>query len=347
MRALRKLQPARGLSLVTLPVPQPGPTDVLVRIRAAGVCGTDYHIYAWDAWSQRRTKPPFTVGHEFVGEIAAVGAAIRHVAIGQRVSGEGHIVCGRCYFCRTGQGHICETVKIIGVDRDGCFAEYMVFPAENLWPVPESIPDRYAAIFDPLGNAMHTVMAAKIAGASVLVMGAGAIGIFAVGIAKAVGAATVLVVEPNDFKRRLARNAGADIVLDPRRDDVIAAARKATGGLGPEVVLEMSGNAKGMQQAFQVLRKGGEISLLGIPPADVCVDWAEDIIFKGITIHAINGRRMYDTWYQTHDFLLHHQARIKPVITHILPFTEFQQAFDAMEQGTCGKAVLTFDRFDQ
>ena len=342
MRALRKRAPGKGLDLVTLPVPRVGPKDVLVRMRAAGICGTDYHIYSWDQWSQQRIKPPVTTGHEFVGEIAAVGSSIQHVKIGQRVSGEGHIVCGHCYFCRTGQGHICESVKIIGVDCDGCFAEYMAFPADNLWPVPDSIPDQFAAIFDPIGNAMHTVMAASISGKTVLIMGAGAIGIFAVSIAKNAGASLVIVVEPHPYKRALAKKGGADIVLDPTGEDVVKKVLHLTHGLGPEVVLEMSGNARGMKQAFQLLRKGGEICLLGIPPATVEINWAEDIIFKGVTIHAITGRRMYDTWYQSHEFLLHHQKSIKPTVTHIMPLASYKKGFELMAEGKCGKVVLTF-----
>lgn len=342
MKAVRKMSAAPGLTMQEIPVPKLGPQDALIKIDAAGICGTDYHIYSWDVWSQNRIKPPLTLGHEFIGTVAEVGEEVHHITPGDRVSGEGHIVCGHCNFCRTGQAHICQTVEIIGVDREGCFAEYLAMPVDNLWPVPDEIPDKFASIYDPIGNAMHTVMSAQISGKSVLVMGAGAIGLFAVSIAKAAGASLVIVVEPNLYKIELAKKGGADIVLNPMTDDVEKAVLNATHKIGPEVVLEMSGNPKAMKQAFQLLRKGGEICLLGLPAGDVPIDWSEEIIFKGITIHGITGRRMYDTWYQTHEFLLHHRSLIDAAITHVLPFDEFQTGFDLMEKGECGKVVLTF-----
>jgi threonine 3-dehydrogenase len=342
MKAVRKMTAAKGLAMQEIPIPTLGPQDALIKIDAAGICGTDYHIYSWDKWSQNRIKPPLTLGHEFIGTVAKVGEEVHHITPGDRVSGEGHIVCGHCNFCRTGQAHICQTVEIIGVDREGCFAEYLAMPVDNLWPVPDEIPDKFASIYDPIGNAMHTVMSAHISGTSVLIMGAGAIGLFAVSIAKAAGASLVIVIEPNSYKSDLAKKGGADIVLNPMTDDVETAVMNATHKIGPEVILEMSGNPKAMKQAFQLLRKGGEICLLGLPSGDVPVDWSEEIIFKGITIHGITGRRMYDTWYQTHEFLLHHRDLIDAAVTHVLPFDQFQKGFDLMEKGDCGKVVLTF-----
>ncbi|MCX7847079.1 MAG: L-threonine 3-dehydrogenase [bacterium] len=342
MRAVRKLMPGAGLQLVSVPVPTPGPRDVLIRVRAAGICGTDYHIYTWDAWSQQRIKPALTIGHEFVGEIVVCGSEVHTLEPGMRVSAEGHVTCGICKFCRTGRGHICRAVKGLGVDCDGCFAEYVVVPEHNVWRVPSEVPDRHAAVYDPLGNAMHTAMAASLSLRTVLIMGAGAIGLFAVAIVKVAGAALVIVVEPNQYKRTLAAEVGADVVLDPASDDVLARVSDLTDGYGPDVILEMSGNPKAMQQAFRLLGNGGEICLLGIPAGGVQVDWAEDIMFKGITIHGITGRRMFETWYYVDEFLLRHGARIDPCITHVLPFEQIEEGFALMRAGTCGKIVLEF-----
>jgi len=342
MRVLRKTTAAAGLQLTSVPVPVPGVRDVLIRVRAAGICGTDYHIYSWDAWSQQRIKPPLTIGHEFVGEVVACGSEVRIIQPGMRVSAEGHVTCGVCKFCRTGRGHICRTVKGLGVDRDGCFAEYVVMPEENIWRVPDSVPDKFAAIYDPLGNAMHTAMTASLSLKKVLIMGAGAIGLFAVSIVKLAGASFVIVVEPNQFKRTLAAAVGADVVLDPANDDVPARVAELTDGYGPEVILEMSGNPKAMQQAFRLLGNGGEICLLGIPAGGVQVDWAEDIMFKGITIHGITGRRMFATWYQVDEFLLQHAQCLEQCVTHVMPFERFEEGFALMRAGTCGKIVLQF-----
>jgi len=340
MRAVAKERPEPGLTLVSRPVPAIGPDEALIRVTAVGVCGTDFHIYSWDRWSQRRITPPLVVGHEFVGHVEAIGEAVRHVQVGERVSGEGHITCGHCRFCRTGQGHICRDVEIIGVDRDGCFAEFVRMPADNLWPVPPEIPDRFAAIFDPLGNAMHTVTAASISGRSVAVIGCGPIGLFSLAIARAAGAAFVAAVDPNPYRRGLAAQTKADLVLDPTTDDVEAMLRAETSDLGPEVVLEMSGHPDGLRQAFHVVRNGGDVVLLGIPSEPVAVDWAEDVIFKAITIHAVSGRRLYDTWYQCQGFLLRNRLHIEHLITHEFALEEFEEAFALMRDGRAGKIIL-------
>ena len=342
MRAIRKLRGQAGLDFCTIPVPACGPRDVLIRVRITGICGTDLHIYNWDAWSQNRIKPPLTTGHEFVGDIVALGAEVHGLSLGQRVSAEGHITCGQCRLCRTGRGHICRTFKGVGVDREGCFADYIAVPAQNVWPVPAGVPDMFAAIYDPLGNAMHTVMSAPVSLKNVLVMGAGAIGLFAVSIAKVAGAANVIVVEPNATRIDLARKAGADLVLNPRTDDVPALVRRATNNEGPEVVLEMSGNAKAMQQAFSLVATGGTMCLLGIPSTPVDINWAEDIMFKGITMHGITGRRMFETWFQVDEFLLHHSARLAASVTHTMPCAAYEEAFALMNAGACGKINLTW-----
>ena len=341
MKALVKEKSAKGLVIKDVPVPEPGDDDVLIRIRAAGICGTDVHIYDWDEWSQNRIHPPLITGHELVGEVAVLGKSVHGVDIGQRVSAEGHIACGQCEFCRTGQAHICRDVEIIGVDRDGCFAEYMCIDAGNLWPVPDAIPDHIASIFDPVGNAMHTVMAEPVAGKSVLVTGAGAIGLFAVAIARSAGASSIVVIEPNDFKRKSARNAGADITLSPSDDNLEEIILDYTYGLGPQVLLEMSGHPGAIKTGLHLLRNGGCACVLGIPSKPIDnLEWARDIVFKGITIKAINGRRMYDTWFQTQSFMLREQKSINNLITHRLPFEQFEHGFDLLHNGDAIKIVL-------
>lgn len=262
MKAVKKLRAGKGLAMSSAPIPSPENDEVLIKVKSVGICGTDYHIYSWDEWSQRRLKPPVTVGHEFVGEIVELGSdtggkLAGKIYRGQRVSAEGHIVCGLCRFCRTGRGHICQETEIIGVDRDGCFAEYLAVKAENVWPVPDAIPDKYAAVLDPLGNAMHTVMTQPVAAKSVLITGAGAIGLFAVPIAKAMGAEQVLVMEPNPLKKELARQVGADLILDPSDPELAAKVKKATFGYGPDVLLEMSGHPGALRTGLELLSKGG------------------------------------------------------------------------------------------
>ncbi|MCD6406032.1 MAG: L-threonine 3-dehydrogenase [Planctomycetes bacterium] len=341
MRAIVKTKPGTGFELIDVPKPEIGPHDALIRVKAVGICGTDVHIYQWDAWSRARIRPPVVGGHEFVGVVEALGRDVRHIEPGVRVSGEGHITCGHCRFCRTGRAHICQNVRIIGIDRDGCFADYLSMPADNLWPVPDEIADRHAAIFDPLGNAMHSVTAADISGRSVLIIGAGAIGLFSTAIARAAGASKVLVSEPNAMKREIAARVGADVVFDPAAGDIGAALLEATEGLGSEVVMEMSGSAAGLKSAFGFVQNGGDVVLLGLPADEVAVNWARDIIFKGITIHAVSGRRMYDTWYRCQRFLLGGRVDIDPVITHTIRLEDFEKGFEALLTGKAAKVVMT------
>jgi len=342
VKAIVKKKPERGFEIADVAKPVPGARDVLIRIKAAGICGTDLHIYKWDEWSQARITPPLVVGHEFVGVVEEIGGEVSHVKVGDRVSAEGHITCGHCRFCRTGQGHICQTVEIIGVDRDGCFAEYLVMPADNIWPVPDTIPDTYAAVFDPLGNAMHTVMSQPVAGKSVLVTGAGAIGLFSIAIAKTVGASDVIVVEPNTFKRGLAKTVGADVVLHPD-DDIAKIVEERTHGLGVEVLLEMSGSADAIRQGLGLLQNGGDAALLGIPSGEVPLNLSKLVIFKAATLRGISGRRMYDTWYQCQSFLEHNRLSIDAIITHTFKFTDFKKAFDILLAGDAGKMVMVME----
>ncbi len=340
MKVILKDKPSRGLTCKNIPIPEPGEHEVLLRVKASGICGTDVHIYDWDDWSSKRIHPPVVIGHELVGYVVELGKSVRHIDIGQRVSVEGHIACGHCEFCRTGQAHICRDVEIIGVDRNGCFAEYLCIDAGNVWPVPDAIPDHIAALFDPVGNAMHTVMAEPVAGKSVLITGAGAVGLFAAAIAKSSGASKIIMIEPNAYKRPKAREAGADSVFAPEDENLEDIVLSNTGGLGPQIFLEMSGHQDAITTGLHLLRNGGCACVLGIPPKPLTLDWANDIVFKGITIKAINGRRMYDTWFQTQNFMLRNQESINRLITHRLPFDHYESGFDLLHNGNAVKIVL-------
>jgi len=341
MLAVKKLDDAPGLSWrPDTPVPKIGPRDVLVAVTHAGICGTDRHIYEWDAWSRSRVRRGITIGHEFVGRVIAVGDAVRRTRIGERVSAEGHIGCGVCEPCRTGNGHICEKVDILGIDCDGCFAQYVAVPEENIWPVHPDIPDHVAAVFDPLGNAMHTVMAAGVSGRSVLITGTGINGLMAVTIARAAGAGQILLTDVNPKRLELARTLGADVTYDARDDAWPAQARAITHNQGPQVLLEMSGHPRAIRQGFTALRNGGTAALLGLPSEEVAFDLANDIIFKGATVLGINGRRMFETWYQVENFVLSGRLELEPVITHHLPLADFEQGFRLTQSGEAIKVVL-------
>ncbi|HYP15057.1 MAG TPA: L-threonine 3-dehydrogenase, partial [Bryobacteraceae bacterium] len=317
MRALVKAAPGRGMVLEERPIPDCAEGTVIIRILKTGVCGTDVHIYGWDPWSASRVKPPLIVGHEFVGQVERVGDKVDDIKPGDLVSGEGHIGCGHCFFCRTGQGHICREMKIIGVDRDGCFAEYFCFPAANVWKVKPEIPLESAAIFDPYGNAMHTVMAQSVAGKTVAVVGVGSIGLMACKIASAAGALAVIAVDPQEHKRKLALGYGATAAFNPKdpgwKADLLSHTRESSG---VDVVLEMSGSRSGITDTFELVRPGGEVALLGIPPSDVSLNLSDSIIFRAVTVRGINGRLMFETWYQCEQFLLQGKVDLRPLITH-------------------------------
>src|SRR4051812_20149853 len=291
-------------------------------------------------WSSNRIPIGITTGHEFVGKVVKVGDAVLRTKVGERVSAEGHIGCGVCEPCRTGQMHICEKVDIIGIDRDGAFAQYISIPEENIWPVHPDIPDHFAAIFDPLGNAMHTVMAAGVSGRSVLITGVGIIGLMAVTIAKAAGAGTIIAVDVDRRRLELAKHLGAAITYDARDNDWPTKARAATHDQGPEVLLEMSGHPGAIRAGFAALRNGGTAALLGLPAEPVALDLPNDIIFKGATVLGINGRLMFKTWYQVENFLLSGRLNLEPIITHHLPLVEFERGLKMMQSGEAIKVVL-------
>jgi threonine 3-dehydrogenase len=340
MLAVVKSEAAPGADIRDVKVPEIGLTDVLVRVKVASVCGTDLHIYNWDPWAQHRIHPPLIPGHEFCGEVAAVGAEVSTVKEGDFVSAEMHVNCGKCYQCRTGDGHICQHVKIIGVDADGAFAEYVRIPESNIWKLDPAIPQEYASILDPLGNAVHSVLAGEIAARTVAITGCGPIGLFAIAVARAVGATTVFAIEVNPYRRKIATQMKADYVLDPSRDDVKQFVFDHTGGLGVDVVLEMAGHPDAIRTAFDIVRRGGRISLLGLTSKPVSLNFSEDIIFKGITIQGINGRRMYQTWYQMQALLKAGKLDLHPVITDRLSMKDFSKGMERLRTGEASKILL-------
>src|SRR5579885_110688 len=341
MRALRKIRPEAGFALEEVPVPHIGPTDVLINVEKAGVCGTDAHIYGWDKWAQNRIHPPLTIGHEFMGTVAAVGEAVRIVSVGDRVSAEGHIADGTCLLCRTGEEYICERVQIIGVDRDGAFADYIAMPEHNVWKLDPAIPDEFAAIFDPLGNAVHSVMTAGVSTKSVVITGVGSIGLMAIPVARAAGASTVFAIDVNPQKLELAKRVGADATFKATQPDLVDEIIMRTGGDGVDVLLEMSGSGQAIDSGLAMVRNGGVAALLGIPSDEVEINLAERIIFKGLTVLGINGRRMFETWYETQALVTSGRVDLTPIITHEMRFEEFDAAFALMKSGEAAKIVLT------
>lgn len=339
MQAILKERRAPGLAVATVPKPAAGPGEVLIAVRHAGVCGTDLHIADWDAWAEGRLKPPLVVGHEFAGEIAAVGDRVEQLRVGQLVTAEGHLVCGHCLQCRTGNSHICRRTQIIGVDRDGAFAEFIAMPATNVLSL-DGIPTRVGAVMDPMGNAFHAVLTAEIPGSTVFVVGCGPIGCFAVGIARAAGAAKVIASDVNARRLALAARMGAHLTVNAATDDVVRAVLEETLGEGADVVCEMSGVPQALHQAFAAVRMGGRVQLLGIPKGEVPVNFADEIIFKGITVYGVIGRKMYETWNQMRRFLNGGMFDPTPVITHQFPLAKIDDALAAIRAGDAGKVIL-------
>jgi threonine 3-dehydrogenase len=340
MKALRKMQAGRGLSMETAPVPAIGAADVLVRVKTASICGTDLHIYGWDRWSQGRIKPPLTLGHEFCGVVERVGEEVTAVKAGDFVSAEMHVNCGHCRQCRLGEAHICQNLRIIGIDQDGAFAEFVKIPASNIWKLDAAIPEHYGAILDPLGNAVHTVLAGPIAGQTVLVTGCGPIGLMSIAVTKACGSSTVFATETNENRRAMAKKMGADVVLNPAAEDAVGKILAETNGTGVDALLEMSGNPTAIQQGFKALRAGGRASLLGIPTENVPLDLVNDVIFKGATVQGIYGRRMYATWVQMTALLKAGRLNLEPLFGEREPLEKFENAFAKLQGGLAGKILL-------
>jgi threonine 3-dehydrogenase len=340
MQAVVKAKAAPGIELQEVPIPTPGPGQVLVKVQAASVCGTDLHIFNWDQWAQGRIHPPLIPGHEFAGVVAGKGRGVTTVKEGDLVSAEMHVACGKCMQCRIGEAHICQHVRILGVDEDGAFAEYAIIPETNIWKLSPQIPHEYATLLDPLGNAVHAVLSGPIAAQTVAVTGCGAIGLFSIAVAKACGAAKVFAVEVNEHRRAVAAKMGADVVLDPATEDVAARIKDETDGTGVDVLLEMSGVPTAIRTGFAALRTGGRASLLGIPSKPFELDFAKDIIFKGAIVLGINGRKMFETWFQMEALLATGKLNLEPAITHRLKLGEFEQAMELLRTGEAIKVVL-------
>ncbi|MGB7844045.1 MAG: L-threonine 3-dehydrogenase [Candidatus Acidiferrum sp.] len=340
MKALRKTQAGKGLQIEKIQVPAIGPIDVLVRVTATSICGTDLHIYGWDRWSQGRIKPPVTLGHEFCGVVERAGEEVTAVKAGDFVSAEMHVNCGHCHQCRLGQAHICQNLRIIGIDIDGAFAEFVKIPATNIWKLDPAIPEHYGAILDPLGNAVHTVLAGAIAGQTVLVTGCGPIGLMSIAVAKACGSSTVFATETKEQRREMAKRMGADFVLNPLMEDPLKKILEATGGTGVDALLEMSGQPAAIQQGFKALRAGGRASLLGIPTENVPLDLVQDVIFKGATVQGIYGRRMYETWVQMTALLKAGRVNLEPLFGERMELENFEAAFVKLQSGLAGKILM-------
>ena len=345
MKAVRKPRAEKGLEVVEVQVPQIGPQDVLVAVEAASICGTDLHIYNWDAWSRGRVKPPLTLGHEFAGTVVETGAAVLHVKEGDYVSAESHITCGMCFQCRTGSRHMCPQTQILGVDRDGAFAEYVALPEQVIWQNDRSrLRPEIATLQEPFGNAVFATLAHDLAGASVAVLGCGPIGLFSIGIARASGAARVLAVDLNDYRLALAKAMGAEEIFNPRTDgydgDTAAWIVEANEGFGVDIMLEMSGAPQAINAAFRGVRNGGRVTLFGIPSDPVKIDVAENMIFKNLTVLALNGRRIFDTWFKTRWLLESGVVNLRPLVTREMDMERIEEAMEMLSEGAACKIIL-------
>ena len=337
MKALLKKEPREGLWLEQVPVPEVGINDVLIKIRKTSICGTDIHIYNWDQWSQKTIKTPMVIGHEFVGTVEKTGSNVHGFQVDDLVSGEGHVVCGRCRNCLAGRRHLCKDPTGIGIDRDGAYAEYLAIPVTNVWYCDPTIPADVLCCFDPLGNAAHTALTYNLVGEDVLITGAGPIGCMAAGIAKQVGARYVVVTDINPFRLELAKKMGATLTLDVRTEKIEDAQKKLGMKEGFDVGMEMSGSPQALQDMLRNMAHGGKIAMLGILPP-TAIDW-DFVVFNGLTIQGIYGRKMYETWYKV-TMLIQSGLNIEPVITHRFHYTEYERAFEIIRSGKSGKVIL-------
>jgi threonine 3-dehydrogenase len=341
MKSLIKSKDEPGIWLDDIDVPEYGPDEVLIKIKKTAICGTDIHIYSWDDWAQATIPVPMTIGHEFCGEIVKMGSHVKGFELGQRVSGEGHITCGVCRNCRAGKQHLCRNTVGVGVNRAGCFAEYLALPGKNVLALPDDISDEQAAILDPLGNATHSALSFNMVGEDVLITGAGPIGIMAVAIANHIGARHVVITDVNDYRLDLARKMGATRAINIKYDSLNDVMKELYMTEGFDVGLEMSGNSMAFNDMISVMNHGGRVSLLGIPPQETAIDWNQ-VIFKGLMLKGIYGREMFETWYKM-IAMLQSGLVVAPVITHNYSINEYEEAFQIMASGQSGKVILNWN----
>ncbi|MCR4437635.1 MAG: L-threonine 3-dehydrogenase [bacterium] len=340
MKAVVKTKPGPGAEYLEVDIPRCGPDEVLVKVHATSICGTDLHIYEWNQWAASRIKTPQIMGHELAGEVVEVGRNVHFVKVGDKISAETHIPCGHCYQCRTGRMAICRNLKIFGVDRDGVFAEYAVVPEVDVIKNDPAVPYEFASVQEPLGNAVDTVLSEDVAGKTVAVMGAGPVGLFGIAVARASGASAIYVTEVNEYRLNLARKLGATETFNPRATDVVAEIIEATDGNGVDVALEMSGNAEALRQALRVTTPGGRVSILGLYNGNVTLDLNNDVVFKALRIYGVTGRTMFQTWYKSAGFIKSGLIDLRTIITHTFPLAEFEMGMQLMAEGNCGKIVL-------
>jgi len=338
MRALTKSKAETGLWWTDAPIPKIGPNDVLIKIKKTAICGTDVHIYNWDEWAQRVIPVPLIIGHEYIGEIIEIGNEVQDFEIGDRVSGEGHLSCGMCRNCRAGKRHLCRKNVSVGVTRQGCFAEYLVIPAVNAYPIPDTITDDQAAIFDPLGNAAHVALSFNLVGEDILITGAGPIGIMSATIARHAGARHIVITDINEYRLNLAKKFSGITVVNSQQTSISETIKKLKMKEGFDIGFEMSGNPQAFSEMLAAMNHSGKIALLGFLPQNTTIDWNQ-IIFKGLVVKGIYGREMFDTWYKM-VAMLQSSLNIDPIITHRFPIDEYQKAFEVMRSGKSGKVIL-------
>lgn len=342
MQALVKTTAGPGLTLTDWADPIPGPRDAVVKVAATSLCGTDAHIYRWDEWAQRRIQPPRIIGHELCGHVVEVGREVSRVKVGDYVAAESHLTCGACFQCRTGQAHVCKNYKILGIDRDGSYAQYVALPEDVLWHTTPEIPPELACVQEPLGNAVDAALAEDLTGQTLLITGCGPTGLFAAAVARTAGAAAIIASDVSDYRLGLAKQVGADHVLSARTESseqVAAAILEMTAGEGVDAALEMSGDPTAMHQVFRAVKNGGRVTLFGIPTGPVCFDLPNEVIFKGIRVYGITGRRLFGTWYRLAG-LFKAGLDVRPVVTHSFPLKDFATGFALIQSGRCGKVVL-------
>jgi threonine 3-dehydrogenase len=341
VKALAKLKAEPGIWMTDVPEPVCGHNDLRIRIRKTAICGTDTHIFNWDAWSRATTRVPMVIGHEYVGEVVEVGQEVGGFKVGDRVTGEGHITCGYCRNCRAGRRHLCRNTVGVGVNRQGCFAEYLVIPAFNAYRLPDAVSDDLASIFDPFGNAVHTALSFDLVAEDVLITGAGPIGIMAVAVARHCGARHVVITDVNEYRLALARRMGATLAINVNERSLESVMEELGMTEGFDVGLEMSGVPSAFRAMLETMNHGGRVAVLGIPPGEMSLDWSR-IIFKGLTIKGIYGREMFETWYRMSG-LIQSGLDLDPVITHRLPLSRFQEGFETMASGQSGKIILDWE----